>query len=149
MTATKFSDLLKFFVVTCCLVGTLFHILREQFQVYIQIPLNLPIALLSLIVAISSWTILAKNRISGPAKTFTPLQSARTAALALAGSRTGTLVAGGGAGALVSYLFAPPTAANTDRIQVLAATVITGLLLAAISLLLERMCLVPDKKDDK
>lgn len=149
MTPTKFSNLLKLFLVTAWLMGALVHILREQFQVFIQVPLNLPIALLSLMVAISSWTVLAKNRISGPAKTFTPLQSARTAALALAGSRTGSLLAGGGAGTLISYLFAPPTAANTDRIQVLAATVLTGLLLAAISLLLERICLVPDKKDDK
>jgi hypothetical protein len=40
------------------------------------------------------------------------------------------------------------TPANQDRIQILLATAIGALLLIAASLWLERICLVPDKKDN-
>lgn len=149
MKPTKVLRLFKIFAIAGWLLGVLIHILREQLQFFIQVPLNLPIAVTSLVVAIGSWTLLARNRISGPAKTFTALQSARTAALALAGSHTGALLAGGSTGVLISYLLAPPTSANSDRIQVLAATIISALLLVVTSLWLERICLVPDKKDDE
>ena len=148
MKPTKLSSLLKQLIIISWLFGVLFYVLREQFQYFIQVPLNLPIAILSLVVAIASWTLLARNRISGPTKTFTPIQSARTAALALAGSQTGILLAGGSIGVASSYLLASPTAANTDRIQVLSGTAVAALLLVVVSLWLERICLVPDQKDD-
>lgn len=148
MKPTKLSSLLKQLIIISWLFGVLFYVLREQFQYFIQVPLNLPIAILSLVVAIGSWTLLARNRISGPTKTFTPIQSARTAALALAGSHTGILLAGGSIGIAVSYLLASPTTANTDRIQVLSGTAVAALLLVVVSLWLERICIVPDQKDD-
>jgi uncharacterized protein YqfA (UPF0365 family) len=149
MKPTSISGLGKLFFLTAWISGVLVHVLRVQFQFYLQVPLNLFVATISMTIAIGTWTILARKRISGPTKTFNPLQSARTAALALAGSHTGTIIAAVASGLAVAYLVAPSTVANTERIQILSATAIAGLLLVFASLWLERICKVPDSKDDK
>lgn len=149
MKPTKVSKLFLILIVTGWLVGVVAFVLRQQFQIFIQFPLNYFIATMSIALAIGVWTLLAKNRISGPLKTFSPIQSARTAALALAGSHTGAILAGGSTGLLFNYLLAAPSSANSERIQVLSLTVVSSLFLIAVSLWLERICTVPDQKDDK
>ncbi|MFZ9751071.1 MAG: DUF3180 family protein [Candidatus Nanopelagicales bacterium] len=149
MKQTKISRLLILILLTAWISGVLAFVLRQQFQVFIQFPLNYFIATLSIAAAMLVWTLLARNRIAGSARTLTSLQAARTAALALAGSHTGALLAGVSFGILVNYLFVAPTQANTERIQVLSLTILSAILLIAISLWLERICTVPDKRDDK
>ncbi len=149
MKPTNILQLIRVFVLVSWVFGVIGYALRVQIQFYLQIPLNLFIATLSMAVAIGSWTLLARKRIAGPGRTFTAIQSARTAALALAGSRTGTMISGGAFGLAVSYVLAPATQANTERIQILSLTFVSALLLIIISLWLERICRIPDSQDDQ
>lgn len=149
MKPTNILQLIRVFVLVSWVFGVIGYALRVQIQFYLQIPLNLFIATLSMTAAIGSWTLLARKRIAGPGRTFTAIQSARTAALALAGSRTGTIISGGAFGLAASYVLAPATQANTERIQILSLTFVSALLLIIISLWLERICRIPDSQDDQ
>lgn len=149
MKPTNILQLIRVFVLVSWVFGVIGYALRVQIQFYLQIPLNLFVATLSMTVAIGSWTLLARKRIAGPGRTFTAIQSARTAALALAGSRTGTIISGGAFGLAASYVLAPATQANTERIQILSLTFVSALLLIIISLWLERICRIPDSQDDQ
>lgn len=149
MKPTNILQLIRIFVLVGWVFGVIAYALRIQIQFYLQVPLNLFVATLSMTVAIGSWTLLARKRIAGPERTFTAIQSARTAALALAGSRTGTIISGGAFGLTLSYALAPATQANTERIQILSLTLISALLLVMVSLWLERICRIPDSQDDK
>lgn len=149
MKPTNILQLIRVFVLVSWVFGAIGYALRVQIKFYLQIPLNLFIATLSMAVVIGSWTLLARKRIAGPGRTFTAIQSARTAALALAGSRTGTIISGSAFGLAASYVLAPATQANTERIQILSLTFVSALLLIIISLWLERICRIPDSQDDQ
>ena len=148
MSPTKVKKIVFIVLFSAWLAGVLSFVLYQQMQLFLQFPINIFYVTLSLALMMTIWTFLARNRISGPTRTFTPIQSARTAALALAGSHSGAILAGASSGLLVSYLITPPTEANQDRIQVLASTALAAIALTVVSVWLERVCLVPDKKDD-
>jgi len=149
MRPTKTRKIIFIALFSAWLAGVLSFVLYQQMQVFIEFPLNLLIVTFSLALTIAIWTLLARKRVIGPARTFTQIQSARTAVLALAGSHSGAILAGISIGVLVSYLMTPPTEANQDRIQILAGTALSALALTAVSVWLERICSVPDKRDDK
>ena len=78
-----------------------------------------------------------------------PIVAARSAALAMAASRTGAIVAGFYAGVTVGLLPGWSVAYVRDRVVVSAVTVLTASLVVAAALWLERVCRVPpDASDD-
>lgn len=149
MRPTKTRKIIFIALFSAWLAGVLSFVLYQQMQVFIEFPINLLIVTFSLALTIAIWTLLARKRVIGPARTFTPIQSARTAVLALAGSHSGAILAGISIGVLISYLMTPPTEANQDRIQILAGTALSALALTAVSVWLERICSLPDKRGDK
>lgn len=95
------------------------------------------------------WGLMAKPRLQrAPGKPpLDPIVAARTAALALAASRTGALVMGfyvGVALGMVPYLQAP---AGRAYLGAAVAAAVASLLLAAVGLWLERVCRIRDDDD--
>lgn len=92
------------------------------------------------------WTLVARRRLR-PERgrpRMAPLVAARTAALALAGSRTGALVFGGYAGMALRLLQETAVAAGRERLLAASLAALGGLALAAASLWLEHICRLPE-----
>lgn len=149
MKPTKLSRLVALFLISGWLVGVTGFIARVNFKLFLDIPMNLPIVTFSMALITLIWTLLIRKRISNPAADISPLQAARSAALALAGSRTGSLLAGGSVGLTINYAIAANSEANDLRVLYLSITAIGGLVLSMVSLWLERICSIPDRKDDQ
>lgn len=96
------------------------------------------------------WTLVARRRLRpepGKAR-MAPLVAARTAALSLAGSRTGALVFGGYAGMALRLLQETAVAAGRDRLLAAVLASLGGLALAVASLWLEHICRLPEDPAD-
>ena len=111
----------------------------------LPVPWTMAVAMAMLALALALWARGTKARLSGRegTKPMDPIVAARTAALALAGSRTGALVAGFYVGvglALVSDWSVP---AVRDRIVVALVTVGFAVLVVAAAIWLERICRIP------
>jgi hypothetical protein len=92
------------------------------------------------------WTLVARRRLHPePGKPrMAPLVAARTAALSLAGSRTGALVFGGYGGMALRLLEETAVAAGRERLLAASLAAFGGLALAAASLWLEHICRLPE-----
>ena len=77
-----------------------------------------------------------------------PLLAARTAALAMAASRAGALVAGLYGGMAIGLLPSWSTTAGRDSVILGGLTSALGLGLAAVALWLERICQIKDGDDE-
>jgi hypothetical protein len=98
---------------------------------------------------VTTWALVARRRLH-PApgrEPMAPVVAARTAALALAGSRTGAVVMGFYAGLALSLLEETAVAAGRERLLGAAVAALGGLALVAASLWLERICRLPDDPD--
>lgn len=96
------------------------------------------------------WTLVSRKRIRperGKPR-MAPLVAARTAALALAGSRTGALVFGGYAGIALNLLQETAIAAGRERMFAAILAGLGGLALAVTSLWLEHICRLPEDPAD-
>ncbi len=96
------------------------------------------------------WTLVARKRIKPePGKPrMAPLVAARTAALSLAGSRTGAVVFGGYSGMALRLLQETAVAAGRERLLAASLAALGGLALAALSLWLEHICRLPHDHSD-
>jgi hypothetical protein len=79
-----------------------------------------------------------------------PLVAARSAALAMAASRTGAIVAGFYAGVAIAFAPSWDLSAARERIVIALVTVVGAGLVVVAALWLERVCRVPpDASDDE
>lgn len=113
------------------------------------VPLMASITLLLLAVGIFFWTLTIRPRLLGKAGTtpVDPFTAARTAALAMAASRTGALVAGfylGVALAFTGKLYLPIVA---ERLWFAIGAAVAGILVVLASLWLEHICRIPGSED--
>lgn len=95
------------------------------------------------------WALVARRRLrpeSGAAR-MSPLVAARTAALALAGSRTGAVVLGLYGGTALRLLQETAVGAARERLAAAALASLGGLALAVLSLWLEHICRLPEDRD--
>lgn len=117
----------------------------------VQVPLSAPVATFVLAVALLVWTVLSRPRLlrRKGAKPMDPLLAARTAALAMAASRAGALVAGLYGGMAVGLLPLWSTASGRDSVILGGITASFGILLAVIALWLERICRIKDGDDQR
>jgi hypothetical protein len=99
---------------------------------------------------VAAWALVARRRLHPkPGGTrMAPLVAARTAALALAGSRTGAVVFGAYGGVALRLLQETAVAAGRERLLAAALASAGGLVLAGLSLWLERICRLPEDDDD-
>jgi len=117
----------------------------------LPVPWTAALVMLVLAIALALWARGTRARLAGRpgTKPMDPLVAARSAALAMAASRTGAIVAGFYAGVTVGLLPGWSVAYVRDRVVVSAVTVLTASLVVAAALWLERVCRVPpDASDD-
>jgi hypothetical protein len=110
-------------------------------------------AMILVFVTLLLWTVMTRARLK-PGATLNrlhPIVAARSAALAMAASRVGSLAFGFYVGVLLANIAADYSSAGTDRIRISAATAIASLLTAVVALWLERICRVkePPSKGDR
>ena len=117
----------------------------------LQVPLSAPVATFVLTIALFVWTVLSRPRLlrRKGTKPMDPLLAARTAALAMAASRAGALVAGLYGGIALGLLPLWSTSAGRDSVILGALTSGFGILLAAVAVWLERICRIKDGDDDR
>lgn len=99
---------------------------------------------------VAAWAIVARRRLNPepPAPRMTPIVAARTAALALAGSRTGAIIFGLYGGVALRLVQETAVAAGRERLLAAGLAAVGGFVLAALSLWLERICRLPDDPEE-
>jgi hypothetical protein len=102
---------------------------------------------------VAAWALVARRRLHPTSDApdrprMAPLVAARTAALALAGSRTGAVVLGVYGGTALRLLTETSVAAGRERLLAAGLAALGGLVLTAVSLWLERICRLPEDPHD-
>jgi hypothetical protein len=115
----------------------------------LQIPPSAPLAMAIFAVALLIWTLLARPRLLRKPGTrpLAPLVAARSAALALAASRTGALVLGLYGGAAVGLMPRWNTGQGRESVLASGLSAVGALLVMVIGLWLEKLCRVRDGDD--
>jgi hypothetical protein len=117
----------------------------------LPVPWTMAVAMGMLALALALWARGTSARLSGRTgtKPMDPIVAARTAALALAGSRTGALVAGFYVGVAVGLVpdWSVPTV--RDRVITAVVTVVCAVLVILAALWLERICRIPPDDDPR
>ena len=150
MTPTRPRTLLLLAIVAVSLGwGVTFFVDRVVGR-FFPVPWSVPVVMGVLALAVVAWTRGTKARLARKAgtKPMPPLVAARTAALALATSRTGSVVGGfylGVALGLAQYWSANPDARLIVVAALLTSAASLGLVLAG--LWLERVCRIPPSDD--
>ncbi|MFZ9875939.1 MAG: DUF3180 domain-containing protein [Candidatus Nanopelagicales bacterium] len=158
MKPTSLKNLTGFFLLSLIFGFFIPNIYENISSTYIPVSLNTAIALIILDAALLYWILIFRNRINSAnqknkdiLKRKTPphpLVSARTVALAFAGSRTGTLIFGFYAGLLINFLPKIELAPIQNRIFKAIVIVITSLVLIGLSLWLEKICRIKESDDE-
>ncbi|MFA7324004.1 MAG: DUF3180 domain-containing protein [Candidatus Nanopelagicales bacterium] len=109
-----------------------------------------PLTLWSLAIALFIWALLARPKLRRKrgSRRMAPLVAARTAALAMAASRTGALVAGFYLGLATGSLPSQQTQAGSETLWASLVSAGGAIALAAAALWLEHMCRLPSDGDD-
>lgn len=104
-----------------------------------------------LAVGLAAWALTSRPRLlrKPGARPMPPVVAARTAALAMAASRTGALLAGFYAGIAIGAIGQRTTPAGQATLVRGIAAALGALALAAIALWLERMCRLPLDGDEE
>ena len=116
----------------------------------VPVPWLAPVTMWFLAVALLVWTLLARPRLQrrDGHRPLSPFVAARTAALAMAASRTGSLVAGFYLGMGLGAIPAHQTPAGAASIWAALATTVGSVALVAVALWLERLCRLPNDGDN-
>jgi hypothetical protein len=118
----------------------------------LPVPWTAPVVMAVLAVALALWTRGTRARLAGrPGTTpMEPIVAARSAALAMAASRTGAIVAGFYSGVALALLPSWEVAYVRERVVIALLTVLGAGLVIAAALWLEHVCRVPpDTSDDE
>lgn len=136
--------------VGAALIGWTLANMADQMGGLISIPWLAPATIWLFAAAVAYWAWRTRGRLTADAgeKRMNPFVAARTAALALAGSRTGALFAGGYGGIALRLLDEVAIAAGRGRLLVASLASIGGIALVAASLWLEHICKIPPDPDD-
>lgn len=108
----------------------------------VPVPWLAPATLWVLAVALLAWTLLSRPRLlrRPGSKPMPPLVAARTAALAMAASRTGSVVGGFYAGVLVGVLPSRSVPAGASSMWASGAAALGSVAVIAVALWLEHLC---------
>jgi hypothetical protein len=118
----------------------------------LPVPWTAALVMFLLALALALWARGTRARLAHApgTKPMDPLVAARSAALAMAASRTGAIVAGFYAGAAIAFAPSWDVSAARERIVIALVTVVGAGLVVAAALWLERVCRVPpDASDDE
>lgn len=150
MTPTRVRLLIALGVLAASIGWAIAVLVDNQSGRVVPIPWLAALTLWFLAIALLIWTVLARPRLKRKAghRPMAPLVAARTAALAMAGSRTGSLVAGFYVGIGLGTLPSRATQAGADTFWISLASAAGALALAAVALWLEHICRLPTDGDN-
>ena len=117
----------------------------------LEIPVSAPLTMIVLTLSLFVWTVLARPRLlrKKGAKPMPPLLAARTAALAMAASRTGSLVLGLYLGLAIGLWPSWSTQQGRDSVISGVVTAAAAKILVLVALWLERICRIKDGDDQQ
>lgn len=129
--------------------GTAF-LLSSRTGRYLLVPWTAPVTLLLLGIAILLWTRGVRARLAGKPGTrpLPPIVAARTAALAMAASRTGAFFGGFYLGVAIELVPNWSIPVVSERVLFCGGSVLAALLVVVAALWLERSCQLPDPPAD-
>lgn len=146
MKPTRWSLLAALAVLAVAVGWSAVQIWDQLFNRTLPVPVMAVATLTLLALGLTFWAIGLRNRLrQGIAD---PFVSARSAALAMAASRTGALVGGFYLGTLLAFAtdLSMPLASERAIMSALAAVASAGVVVAAMWL--ERICRIPDDDDE-
>ena len=149
MTPTRIRLLVILAVLAGSIGWAVAVVIDKQSGRVVPIPWLAAVTLWFLALALFIWTLLARPRLKRKPghRRMAPLVAARTAALAMAGSRTGSLVAGFYAGICIGTIPSRDTQAGSATLWISLASALGALALAAAALWLEHICRLPNDGD--
>lgn len=117
---------------------------------YLVVPWLAPVTLLLLGIALLLWTRGVRARLAHKPGTrpLPPIVAARTAALAMAASRTGAFFGGFYLGVAIELLPNWSIAVVSERVLLCGGSVLAAVLVVVAALWLERSCRLPDPPAD-
>lgn len=150
MTPTRVRVLVALAAIAAALGWGAVQVVHGQSGRMVPVPWLAAVTMWLLALAVAIWAVLSRPRLlrKAGARPMPPLVAARTAALAMAASRTGALVAGFYAGVAIGAFPARATEAGSTTMWASLVTVGGSIALAAAALWLERLCRLPSKGDD-
>ena len=151
MTPTRPRLLAALVVVSAAVGWGVVRLVDAYLDRSLPVPWTAALVMLVLGIALALWARGTRARLAGRpgTKPMDPIVAARSAALAMAASRTGAIVAGFYAGVTIGLLPGWSVPYVHDRVVVSAATVLTASLVVAAALWLERVCRVPPDASDE
>lgn len=145
MSPTRVRVLLVLAAIAAVLGYAAVTIVAGQSGRVLQVPWLAAATLWVFALALLFWALFSRPRLQRKpgAKPMPPLMAARTAALAMAASRAGSLVAGFYAGVALASLAYRETPAGVSTMWASAGSAVGALALAAAALWLEYLCRLP------
>jgi hypothetical protein len=151
MTPTRIRLLLALAVLATAFGWALTRAIDAFATASLPVPWSAPIVMAVLALTLVLWTRGTRDRLARKpgTKPMEPLVAARSAALAMAASRTGAVVAGLYTGIALGLAPSWGIAYAQQRVLVCVATVVASVLVVLAGLWLERVCRIPpDSSDD-
>jgi len=145
MGTTRIRLLIALAVIAAVLGFAVVTVIAGQSGRVIQVPWLASVTIWVLAVALLIWTMLSRPRLQRRpgSKPLPPLMAARTAALAIAASRAGSLVAGFYAGVALATVDRRDTPAGMSTLWSSGASAVGAVALVAVALWLEYLCRLP------
>lgn len=143
---TKVGNLTLLAVLSAAVGWSVANLWPTFFGQGMPVSIGSAIAMILVFITLLLWTLMTRARLK-PGATLNrlhPIVAARSAALAMAASRVGSLALGFYVGVLLANLAADYSSAGADRIQISAVTATASLLTAIVALWLERICRVKE-----
>jgi hypothetical protein len=150
MTPTRIRTLAVIALATVLLGWFIVAMVDALAQRLLPVPWSAAVALALMAFALLVWALLARPRLlRKPGRPpLPPLTAARTAALAMAASRTGAGVGGFYAGVALGLLPSWDTPAGQDYVLAAAGAAAASAVLAVVGLWLESLCRLPGGDED-
>lgn len=150
MRPTKVRVLVLLAVLAATLGWVAVSLVHGQSGRMLPVPWLAAATMWTLAVALGIWALLSRPRLARRPGTrpMPPIVAARTAALAMAASRTGSLVAGFYLGAAIGAFPGRATPAGQDTLWASLGAASGSLVLVGVALWLEHICRLPVDHDD-
>lgn len=150
MTPTRLRLLVALAVVAAALGWGLLVATQGRSGRVVPVPWLAAATMWFLAVALLLWTLLARPRLQRKEghRPLSPFVAARTAALAMAASRTGSLVAGFYIGLGLAVIPSRESPAGSASLWAAGLTALGSIALVAVALWLERLCRLPNDGDN-
>lgn len=143
---TKVSLLVALSVLAAAIGWSVAQLWPTWFGLGLPVSLGSAVAMFLVALSLLVWTLMTRSRLRPDAaeRRMDPLVAARTAALAMAASRVGSLAFGFYLGVFLSNLVADYSSAGTDRIRISIITALFSFLTTVIALWLEKICRIKE-----